>query len=346
MRKTSIKSLRARNLVWHYTTLESLQLILQENTLLATEVSYQNDRREPQTADRAIRKALKKLGEDPAYSQFVKEAIRWDRLERENDHFMQGRSSALLAKSRFIFCASSEPDNLYAWRTYAAGSRTGCAIGLDPTEPLGVIGKASSPRPVDIARWSDVIYNSSHLLRLSMAKLRAVGDTWNDEHERSIARTRAQEKAGVPQSEIDSSDQAFGVLLTEYPAAVAEITAVAKHGSFQDEKETRITLSGNAADITFTPGSNGPRPRVKLVATSEWGQVRKTTTAPLPIRAIVLAPNAAEEARTTVDWLLLGHGYPIEREAVIFDHGPIPSMHFDSSKMIEIFRSKHPYQDV
>lgn len=52
---------RARNLVWHYTTLEALQSILATNTLLATEVSYQNDPREPDTGVELVVEALSLL---------------------------------------------------------------------------------------------------------------------------------------------------------------------------------------------------------------------------------------------------------------------------------------------
>ena len=45
-----IEQLRGRRLVWQDTTLDTLQLISQGRTLSATEVSYQNDPREPQTA--------------------------------------------------------------------------------------------------------------------------------------------------------------------------------------------------------------------------------------------------------------------------------------------------------
>lgn len=52
-------------LVWHYTTLDTLALILQGNSLLATEVSFQNDIRETLTADAAFKEALEALQADP-----------------------------------------------------------------------------------------------------------------------------------------------------------------------------------------------------------------------------------------------------------------------------------------
>lgn len=346
MSRTTIKDLRARGLVWHYTTLEVLQLILASNTLLATEVRYQNDQREPETAREAIKEGLRKLSKDPAYSNFAHRTLRWDQLEREHHGFDRGRSGALLASSRFIFCASTDPDNLYAWRTYSGGSQTGCAIGIDPDAPLGVIGKKSEERAVSFAQWSDVIYNRRRLLEFSVAKLKAVGDLWNGENLRSIEEVSEQEKEGASGSNMLYPDYELSVLLQEYPEAVAEITAVAKHGSFRDEHETRITLSGVASGVTFTPGSHGPRPRVRLASTKQWGQVRKEPSDRLPIRAIVLAPNARPEAETTVDWLLHGHGYPIDAEAVVDEDGPTPLLYFNGAHTIDTFRSKHPFQDV
>lgn len=338
----SIKNLRARGLVWHYTTLEALQLILASNTLLATEVSYQNDQREPETAREAIQKGLRQLSKDPTYRDFAHGALRWDRLEREQHGFIRGRSGALLSSSRFIFCASTDPDNLYAWRTYSGGSQTGCAIGLDPDAPLGVIGNKAEDRSVSLARWSDVIYNRRHLLEFSVTKLKAVGDLWNAKNVADVSEQEEEANAGPNRD----TDRAFAVLLIEYPEAVAEITAVAKHRSFRDEHETRITLSGVASGVTFTTGSHGPRPRVRLTTAKQWGQVRKEQSDRLPIRAIVLAPNARPEAERTVDWLLHGHGYPIDPKAVVDDEGPTPMLHFDGNHTIHIARSKHPFQDV
>lgn len=338
--------LRAKKLVWHYTTLESLQLILQSGALLATEVSYQNDPREPETAVEAIEEALHELGKDAIYASFSRDALYWNRQLRENAGFLGGRVGELVNSSRFIFCASTDPDSLYAWRTYSAASRTGCAIGLDPDWPLGMIGDSAEGRSVNIAQWSEVIYDSTRLLQFSIDRLRAVGDAWNRESLRDDEWVAEQEAKGIPDHLVERNSYPFGILVLDLPKALAEITAVAKHGSFQDERETRVTVSDAAFGVVFTPGANGPRPRVRLAASPQWGDVMGAPTGRLPIRALVLAPDAGREALVTAQWLLYANKYPLDPLPEIDEDGPEPVMYFDDSQTVGIFRSAHPYRRV
>jgi len=339
------EALRARNLVWHYTTLESLQLILESGTLMATEVGYQNDPLEPDTAYEAIRLGLHKLAEQPSYGRFANSALHWQKEWRNHFGFIRGHSGRLTGTSRFIFCASTDPDNLYAWRTYAAGSRTGCAIGLDASVPLGLFSPANEAGVPNFSPWTTVEYDQEALVRIAVDTLKKVGDVWNREAARGDREAQAQEDAGIPESLVEYNDYAFGVLLSEFGEAIAEVTAVAKHSSFRDEHETRVTVSDGAFAVTFSPGRDGPRPRVRLTSTPAWGKVA-TKPMPLPIRAIVLAPNASSQASTTAHWLLHANDYPIDPVQVIDESGPEPILWEDPTQMIELYHSAHPYRDV
>jgi hypothetical protein len=339
-------SLRDSGLVWHYTTLETLQYILESGALLATEVSYQNDPREPDTGRDAVRAALEQLRSYPVYEVFSREALRWHKEWDDHFGFIGGRSGELVGRSRFIFCASSDPDNLYAWRTYAGAGRTGCVIGLDPAKPLGLLDERGSATSVELSQWSDVIYEPDELLRFSIGKLKAVGDAWNAERQHDMADVQAQEARGISNERLQNPDTAFVVLLKDFARATAEITAVGKHQSFRDEHETRITVSGTNSGIVFSPGVDGPRPRVRLVTSSRWGEVLKTAASPLPIRALILAPDARTNALTTAQWLLHANGYPLDPVFGIDESGPIPYLSADSTGTVDIYRSSHPYRNV
>jgi hypothetical protein len=346
MSEASIEELVSRRLVWHYTTLESLQIILKTGTLLATEVSYQNDPREPDTANEAVRESLRELGTDPTYKAFSREALRWHLEWHDHNGFIRGGVGGLIGNSRFIFCASTDPDNLYAWRTYAAGSRTGCAIGIDPEAPLGTIGDTADDGSVGFRPWSEVIYEPHRLRQFSVEKLRAVADLWNREMRRLHEWIEAQHSGEAPERLEADTSPAFRYLLTDFAEAVADITAVAKHASFRDERETRVTLSDAAFAVVFSPGIDGPRPRVRLASSERWGQVMERPAGRLPIRAIVLAPNAKREARKTTEWLLYANNYPLDPEDSIDESGPVPVLRFDPKTAVGIFRSAHPYRDV
>lgn len=312
------------SLVWHYTTLEILQMILESGTLLATEVGYQNDSREPETANEAIGEALQSLLHDALYERFARSALAWLRTYRNSFGFLGENVGSLVSDSRFIFCASTDPDNLYAWRTYAGGSRTGCAIGLDPETPLSLI--ASSPQSPTISGWTKVIYEREDLLRFAVEKLRHLGDAWN--------------------SDMAAYDDGSGVLISDLAATRAEIAAVAKHGSFRDERETRLTVSDASGAVVFTSGASGPRPRVRLAAAEKWGGSTAEPQARLPIRAVILAPDAREQAVTTAQWLLYANGYPLDPEYDVDEAGAEPVLYKNHANVVTITRSKHPYRQV
>lgn len=346
MSTSRITDFRARELAWHYTTLESLQLILESRSLLATEVSYQNDPREPETANDAIRSALRQIADDPEYTSFAKSAELWHEDWFRRNGFIAGKSGELIGTSRFIFCASSDPDNLYAWRTYAAGSRTGCAIGLDPLVPLGFVTRSRTQSYGESTQWKSVVYDETELVLKAVELLTKVGDRWNSENDADMRDVRDQEARGVPSEELQSPDNAFGVLITDFSKVTSEITAIAKHGSFKDELEMRVTISGAESGVVFSPGASGPRPRVRLATASSWGQALESAQSRLPIRAVVLAPSATREAATTAQWLLYANGYPLDPVFTIDESGKEPVMYDDSSETVELAQSEHPYRDV
>jgi hypothetical protein len=346
MTEGPIEELRSRRLVWHYTTLEALQIILETKTFLATEVSYQNDPQEPETANDAIRQALRELGSESDFAHFSSEALGWHREWHDHNSFIRGGVGGLIGNSRFIFCGSTDPDNLYAWRTYAAGRRTGCAVGISPDAPLGVVGGADNRGSVGFRAWSEVIYERERLRQYSVDKLRTVGILWNREMSRIRLWLEAQQAGKhIDQLGVDTSP-AFRYLLTDFADTVADITAIAKHVSFLDERETRVTFSDAAFGVVFSPGSDGPRPRVRLTSSERWGEVMEKATDRLPIRAIVLAPNAGREAQTTAEWLLYANGYPLDPQESIDESGPYPVLRFDPTKAVQIYRSRHPYREV
>ncbi|WP_165971298.1 hypothetical protein [Microbacterium oleivorans] len=333
-------------LVWHYTTLDSLQLILESGSLMATEVSYQNDPREPETANEVIHEALQTLQGEKRYAAFATDAIRWRKQEHDSNGFIMGDATgALINGSRFIFCASVDPDNLYAWRTYAAGSQVGCAIGLDPLVPLGVVSDTDQA-DVPMTSWRPVIYGEDELLAYATDRLRAVGDVWNAADAEDQVHVRRQVAAGVPHADAASDPTSFAVLVTDLASAASEVTAVAKHASFRDERETRLTVPDASFAVTFSPGRSGPRPRIRLGTAARWGQVVSTDRAPLPIRAITIAPNASRDAARTAQWLLLANGYPLDPVAVFDEDADQPTMRWDSTPVIKFFTSTHPYRDV
>ena len=117
-----------------------------------------------------------------------------------------------------------------------------------------------------------MIYEPSEVLGFATEKLRTVGDAWNLESSKDSDDVASQERQGARKHEIVHGDNAFGALLSDFSTATAEITAVDKHASFADERETRLTASASPHAVGFSPGANGPRPRVRVASSKYWGK--------------------------------------------------------------------------
>lgn len=333
-------------LVWHYTTLDVLQQILQGGYLLASEVSYQNDPSEPETAEEIIQTALSIMAGEQRTGPFARRAMEWLCLWNSKNGFLMGQTGKLVHSSRFILCASTDGDSLYAWRTYSGTSNQGCAIGLDLRVPLGLVSPHTDQGPAAVSPWVAVMYDEKQRLDFALSKLREVSEVWMAEARRDVVAAREQEKLGVAETEVDREQHSFPVLLNELPAAISQITAVAKHLSFADERESRITVSDAAHGVVFTGGANGPRPRVRITTVDAWGDVVVAPFQRLPIRSVILAPTASGEAERTTMWLLHANGYPLDPVAEIDESGPEPVLRWDSSQTVSIRRSKHPFRSV
>lgn len=317
-------------LVWHYTSLDTLKLILESNALLSTEVSFQNDISETSTADVAIAEVLKAFAEDSSVRAFSENA---QRVYQDIDDGMLGgfdEESRILNASRFIVCASREPDSLYAWRTYG-GAGIGCAIGLDPSVPLGAVGSLPG-RDLQTDGWLPVMYQEAEYRGLAEDELRALATRWN-----------ASRKATDYETFVTSN---LNIDYEELPRIRAQVRARAKQAAFADEHEYRFTLSGGTTPsmLTFTPSSMGPRPHVRVAVADDWGRgiADPSKAEKLPIRAVRLGPSAPPIAEESLQWLLIANGYSIDAQPAGWDEsGPYGS---DWSSSVVIAKSAHPYR--
>lgn len=318
-------------LVWHYTTLETLALILQSNSILATEVSFQNDIRETLTADDAFSNALNKLRNDQKYGSFAEEAL--DYLEREDNWLTINPSPVheLTRNARFILCGAGDPDSLYAWRTYSQDG-IGCAIGLDSDVALGVVDATAHPHRV--RHWRKVVYSPTGTTQVALRVLKRLGDRWL--------------QAAHDDAADDPSMDAFGVIVLNLVEARSQVRAIAKDPAFSDEDERRVTVETvSQSSLITTPSSMGPRPQVRLVTSQggRWGEsaIRADIAPPLPIRAIRLGPNAPDSAFAAAQWLLYANGYQLDPVRV--DEGdPSPHAEITWESSVVIDKSEHPYR--
>lgn len=329
----------ADNLAWHYTTLNALTEILATNSLLATEIGFQNDLTEHETADKALEQALVDLCDDPQLGRFAENARAFLR-EIDRGARWEPRNIGGVGASRFVLCGSSEPDCLYIWRTYGFGSSVGCAIGLDRSAPLGI---ASPPDRLDqgrsrtrtltgasVGQWTAVDYDFAHVVDVANRQLRELGKAY-----------LAADRQG---DEFDSP--AFGLLIKDMDRIRSFVRSFAKNEGFVDEHEVRVTVEDVAPGphVFFTPSRSGPRPHIRLVAAQAWGEsvapnASSRTEALLPIRAVRLGPNAPRTAAASVKWLLVSHGYRTEAQQTEDDE-------FTWEDSVLVLDSRHPFRSI
>lgn len=309
--------------IWHYTSLDTLSRILDNRYLLATEVGFQNDPLEDITARQAFRDSLESLKKRPQHARFAKLASQaWDDLSY-GERF-EFNAERLLSRSRFLLCGSSDGDNMYAWRTYGSASSIGCAISLDASSPLGIVAESPASK---IVPWSKVSYDAAGL--------------------------RTQIRSDLVDLEKEAGLEDLDIVTSGVEKIEAEARAVAKHPSYEDEKEWRITVEAPPRSaVQFSPGSFGPRPQVRLASVTSWGEIASSANrAKLPIREVRLGPGAPKEAESSVEWLLAMHEYLIDGafEVIEFEDefgNTDYAEHVDETDRVRVTRSTHSYRRI
>lgn len=115
-------SARPKRLVWHYTSPDGLNGILEQDVLWATSAAFMNDIHELETGARALFKHFKKH----------RSKLPLDVAEKVEDEILKRTQNP---HSAYIISASKDGDSLTLWRNYGKHS-VSYAIGLDPSVPL------------------------------------------------------------------------------------------------------------------------------------------------------------------------------------------------------------------
>lgn len=317
---------KPKNLVWHYTTLETLEQILGTQTLLATEANFQNDPHEVSYAQGMIREALER-------SVVRHSGAGKSLLQLANSMDAPWNSSVnldrLLESSRFLLCGSADGDSMYCWRTYGAIGSVGIAVGLDAGVPLGIKGTSAGHGGV----WQPVSYSSTDLQDHVDTLIDEIVDEYRE-------------------SGIEADFPNYGVLITGYASIQTFILANAKSPSYADEKESRITVTNPPPNaIRFGAGRSGPRPRVALSVLAPSAGGPSEDDEALPIREIRFGPTSPRGAERSLRWILAAHGYSLdglhEFEEYADEYGnPIQHMWLNRERSVRISHSKHAFRDV
>lgn len=275
--------LSSPELVWHYTSLNTLPKILAGASLRATEVRFQNDPMEFNLVKSMLLERLSAYASSGRAQEELEGALNVIHLV-ENQNALRNARSVNHKSNRFVACASTF-DNFYAWRTYGSVGEVGCAIAFHVSDSFTLRGGNPLRPPV---QWTPVRY-----------------DGLDDDVVLEIVE-------GLVQCAIDNPQSVGGVegSLNPYLELLRDlenyVSTHHKHPSYEGEQESRLTIADGVqysdlhSIVQYADGAMGPRPYVEL----EWA----ASGDHLPVAAVMLGPTATEQSFYAARYVLEDYG--------------------------------------
>jgi hypothetical protein len=296
-----MNSYEQTDLVWHYTSAEGLQGILQGHTLRATSAAFMNDSNELRSGARAFKEHYeRRKGELSQRSQQM--------IEHSGAFGTPG------VHSSFLLSASQHRDSLTMWRNYG-GDAVSYAIGLDRREPLSplehISGDTHPTPPADFynADWEELGNGERHNLNPSPDALLVIGRHWQNLTYISGAdhdEVKAQFDHIASRLEASAEDRLlYFWMFPEGPLSLM------KDVGFQDEAEVRMILSTYPQwkFVQHRPSRFGLIPFIEL-ATTDADRDYASTRSLLPIREIMIGPTPVRaDAELSLRMFLDNAGY-------------------------------------
>ena len=295
------------NLIWHYTSPEGLNGILNGHILWATSATFMNDFHELHSGIRALRSYVKRV------KHFLTDS---------EHHLIQTRIEEAVVEAHYVYILSGslDGDSLTMWRNY--GKHTvSYSIGLDRSVPL---------IPLQNANAGYLAADQTHLSNTTLSRQMLIVADPNDPVADCLEGNSTQwlpvAYKGKKRKEI--VERAYGEVLRERNPRVPEVNwlsnlLLVKAPGFRDELEERITYSLIAPERKFLSYRSTPwgiAPYAKLTAAHQQyvhgstfggsGDDFAHEASPLPIRHIRIGPTPYRKAaRRALEQILHHNGY-------------------------------------
>jgi hypothetical protein len=206
--------------VWHYTRGESLIKMVEQGSLLMTQVSCLNDTSEIRHAIRLFRDALLEVMAETKAEESIYAFLQRYLGTLNDDDDVPANANNMF----FVTCFSELRDDLGMWRSYSGGEN-GYAVGFK-------IGHLFAPQNNCLLGRVNYDLDTHRSLARQMAL--ATVDAYKDwRNELGEARALAEEMT----------------FLTEWSSAITHVAPFVKDAGFSSEKEIRITRPFVAQDF-------------------------------------------------------------------------------------------------
>lgn len=285
-------------LVWHYTSAEVFQLVVENNVIWATDINHLNDTDEIRLGIKRFGKALK-AREASVFSPK-------DQLEDEGlvdlRRLVKEWKNYPLDGSAFTVSFSRYGDDNSQWERYAKNA-TGVAVGIRRESYMPVLGDepaVGSSRGVieDVPLyWTKMLYKR----RKQQEAIEYAFSEMLDGLSRNP----------FPDDDIDMSDLIRDQAISVYSRAAASI----KNPGFRSEKEYRYVVSrpNNPRAIHARPHDGVPFVKITgapadVDADPRYRDLYQATPLKLPIEAVRIGPKSPQTSKEMKD-LLESNGY-------------------------------------
>ena len=266
-------------LLWHYTTGQSLQAIIESGTIYSTQVSCLNDSSEIRYASSLFKNALNalltKYSGESAIESFLKKYLKL--IEEEPDRPNHAPSPF------FVSCFSAHEDDLSQWRSYCGGEN-GYAIGFRASGLVGV------PNSLLVKVNYDKVTHENIASQVAEATVRFF-------------------REGLEQKRADTAEKWEDEFLARWDPLITYLAPMVKDPGFSSENEYRIVHElqiSELKDMKFIQKSTmmSRHLPLRLPAGGEMWVPR------LPFVKVLVGPCRHREiTRITVDTLLRKWGY-------------------------------------
>lgn len=289
--------------VCHYTSAVGLLSILRSGTLWATSATFMNDSEEMQTGATAFAGLL--------------ESRREDLTEDEIAHIQaSGLVTGTGAFGNFLLSAATDPDKLTLWRNYGV-SEVAYSVELDPTTrlvPLAQVPDEAHPSPppgfYEREYERDPETGETFSADPHPDSIGCIGGDW-----RPVTYVTGPDDA-VISKHFETDLQQYrarqgqqGIWIPRYMVANSALDFI-KDAGFADESEVRMVqwVTPWWKFVLYRAGRFGVTPYIELT-TTEGSDDYATAAGKLPIKSVMVGPNAPKGAEHAARTLLDRYGY-------------------------------------
>jgi hypothetical protein len=294
------------NKLWHYTSIQAFQKIVETKAIWATDLKYLNDREEFKHT-RKLTDEIASAAPDLDAEGFQNKALLLTAVNLLFDH------GALPLSQVFVASFSAAEDQLGQWRGYSHGS-SGVSLGFE-------LSSFRPPPTIDTAvSFAPCVYDADHKNALVMHALHHFKDEVGGYRKRiyDVAVKLNPELAALPDKEKVMKDYLDAHPNEKEPKAkflsavikggyeFLRVGSLLKHRSFKEEEEWRLVLP--ILIDPDVPKNNPPRYRAGRSSLVPYIAHPFSALTPLPLVDVILGPGSDEDSVFAAERFLASQG--------------------------------------